>query len=176
MSDAHTTLPTSRPQARLAGSRLYFTGNPCKHGHVGPRFTIDAHCVQCSRDEGKRYYSRNADEWKRRAQTDEQKQYQAEYFKKNKPRAYFYTSRIRAGRASPPWLTDEHRDQIVALFDQAERLSKETGVKHTVDHIVPLRGYTRTDKRQVVCGLHVPWNLQILTQQENNSKGEWYEG
>lgn len=30
-------LPASRPQAVAQGSRVYFTGQPCKHGHVTPR-------------------------------------------------------------------------------------------------------------------------------------------
>ena len=49
------------------------------------------------------------------------------------------------------------------LYVQARRLTKITGERYVVDHIVPLRG-------DEVCGLHVPWNLRVITQEENLKK------
>lgn len=67
-------------------------------------------------------------------------------------------------RASPPWLTADHWLEINSLYQEAMRLTEETGKLHTVDHIWPLKG-TRS------CGLHVPWNLQILLFGDNVRKG-----
>jgi hypothetical protein len=66
--------------------------------------------------------------------------------------------------AVPKWLTGQQKLQIQSIFTEAIRLSSTTGIKHEVDHIVPLQGKT-------VCGLHVPWNLQVIPMIENRSKG-----
>jgi len=55
-------------------------------------------------------------------------------------------------------------NQIKNFYIESAELSKLLGVWHEVDHIVPLQGTT-------VSGLHVPWNLQILTAKENSMKG-----
>ena len=62
--------------------------------------------------------------------------------------------------ATPPWLTEEMSMEMKALYE-----SRQEG-EH-VDHIVPLKGDT-------VCGLHVPWNLQIITDKENYAKSNKY--
>jgi hypothetical protein len=67
-------------------------------------------------------------------------------------------------RATPRWLTEDHRAAIRALYEEAAFLTTLTGVPHHVDHIHPLRGVDAS-------GLHVPWNLQVLSMAENIAKG-----
>lgn len=76
------------------------------------------------------------------------------------------TAKRRANKlkATPHWLTKDDLKWINWYYMQAKRLTALTGVEHHVDHIHPLNGND-------VCGLHVPWNLQILTAEENLSKG-----
>lgn len=63
-------------------------------------------------------------------------------------------------QATPVWAD---MDAIRAKYEEAARLTLETGIRHEVDHIYPLQGKN-------VCGLHVPNNLQILTRSQNAKK------
>ena len=82
--------------------------------------------------------------------------------------------RTRSGRRKmenvPDWINENHLSQMRALYRHARLLTKETGVQHTVDHIYPIYG-TNDSGEHISCGLHVPWNLQILTLSENDAKG-----
>lgn len=62
--------------------------------------------------------------------------------------------------ATPAWAD---LDAIREFYKEAARLTKVTGIRHEVDHIIPLQGET-------VCGLHVENNLQILTRSQNARK------
>jgi hypothetical protein len=69
--------------------------------------------------------------------------------------------RAQQRRRTPAWA---ELDQIAALYREARRLTRETGVLHVVDHIVPKCGET-------VTGLHVLANLRIIHWLENATKG-----
>lgn len=66
-------------------------------------------------------------------------------------------------KATPKWLTEQDLKQIEELYEIAQAFKLYTGQEYHVDHIVPLKG-------ENVCGLHVPWNLQILEASENIRK------
>lgn len=65
--------------------------------------------------------------------------------------------------ATPPWLTEEQKEAMSEFYWLARDLFCVTGQNYHVDHIVPLKGKT-------VCGLHVPWNLQVLPADVNIAK------
>ena len=91
--------------------------------------------------------------------------YRKEYYQKNKHKfiAQNALREERIRRATPPWLTKEQRLEMELVYRDADELTALTGVRHEVDHIWPIKG-------RKSCGLHVPWNLQVITWKENNRK------
>lgn len=79
--------------------------------------------------------------------------------------AYVIARQTRIKQATPIWAD---LDAIKEFYIEAQRLTKETGIPHEVDHIIPIKG-------KVVSGLHVPANLQILTEKQNQTKNARYE-
>lgn len=68
-------------------------------------------------------------------------------------------------RATPSWADHE---AILAIYKQAEQLTKTTGERHEVDHVIPLGG-------KLVCGLHVETNLRVITATHNRRKGHKFK-
>lgn len=63
--------------------------------------------------------------------------------------------RLKKIHRIPPWVVFE---DVLPMYEAAARAKY-----FAVDHIVPLNG-------KLVSGLHVPWNLQLLTKSENSTK------
>lgn len=87
---------------------------------------------------------------------------------KHKSNSYWAKRNAQKLCATPKWLSIDHIKMIEDFYAKAVSLTSSTGIAYQVDHIVPLQGVN-------VCGLHVPWNLQVLTASENAAKRNRHE-
>ena len=113
-------------------------------------------CKECCRFKRNKRYSDNA---------EYSKELSRRHYRNNK-QYYITKGHLRAKgvkQAKPKWLTEEHEFFIEEMYSLRDLRTELTGVVHHVDHIVPLKS---TD----VCGLHVPWNLQVISAKDNLSK------
>jgi 5-methylcytosine-specific restriction endonuclease McrA len=185
------SLPKSRAEAKKLNSEYYFTGQPCKHGHIAARKTKGS-CVECLVIEWEKSYDKRKDYFRNYNNSEAGKKAKREYYERNREaviaraqarpdeakRAYRKTHKInnpdlykelvslrrrRFRNATPKWLNQIDKMEIRMKYRLAIELSRATGIRHAVDHIVPLYG-------ENVCGLHVPWNLRVITQEENLKK------
>lgn len=130
----------------------------------------ESRCKACSKERRRVQYHANPERdrsvtqaW--RARNKEAIQEQTKHRQQNDPwfRAIKATAqrrrkaRMRSSSGSPRL----DGPQIRALYAEAVRLSRTTGIAHHVDHIIPLKHG----------GKHVIENLQIITATENMKKG-----
>lgn len=179
-------------EAKSQGLRKYFTGKPCKNGHIS-ELHISGGCIECRKQAYKRwassnkerlaelrnsyrradpekylasaqdYKNRNREKVRKKSREWKAKNYQrcidlAKKWKRLNPgkvSAMNRARKLKMRKAMPSWANIERIKEI--YLDASKR-----GMH--VDHIIPLNG-------ELVCGLHVESNLQILTAEENLKKG-----
>lgn len=139
----------SRKQALTLGLSRYFTGKPCRNGHINERYT-NGRCVSC------------AIEWQINNRDSTARGFR-QWAKNNSSKIVAKGARRRATvlQRTPSWLTDSDWETINFFYDCCP-------TECHVDHIIPLCGET-------VTGLHVPNNLQWLPKEINMAKGNRYE-
>ena len=90
--------------------------------------------------------------------------------KANRDSVYDYTKRRQLKiKGSCLKLSKEVNNKIKDIYRKCIELNNESAIKFQVDHIIPITNDN-------VCGLHVPWNLQILLSNENQSKKNKFDG
>jgi len=160
--------------AKKQGLKRYFTGNPCVHGHVVERLVSNSDCVECNRTKVKVWQKNNpqrnvAKSLKSRNKNQisiaQHKATNSVWKLSNKSKVNAATRKRQAAQLqrTPSWLNESHHLAIVEIYQESIDLAQLLGEWYEVDHIVPLQGKT-------VSGLHVPWNLQVITARENRIK------
>jgi hypothetical protein len=178
--------PKERAAANAAGETTYFTGRPCKHGHIERRVTLSGVCLECCKKTQhqnlkrrlaenpnlyKDRYAKDPDKHKQKAakyRADNPEKHRQSYLnamRKRKPQKAAAEMARQAAKlhATPSWLTKEDWKKMDAVYIAARQTSLLAGFNCQVDHIVPLKGKS-------VCGLHVPWNLRVVSQSYNSKK------
>ena len=99
----------------------------------------------------KKHYSLNQDEIRQK---------QKKHYELNKP-MYRQKTMLRYARKTqqtPNWLNKGHLVEMEGFYTFCQVFKG-----FQVDHIVPIKGKT-------VSGMHVPWNLQAITAEQNRAK------
>jgi len=86
--------------------------------------------------------------------------YAKEWRKSNPETTRALSAKYRATKLNATLLG--FNDELAEIYKEAHDLQLLDGIEREVHHVIPLQEYS--DK---VCGLHVPWNLEILTKEEH---------
>lgn len=161
-----------RDIARTLGEKTYFTGLPCKMGHVAARHVSTRNCTACRARLDRQFraahprYRKCADFRAREARSKRERyarnpakhRADARQWKTGHPdqsRENGSKRRAIEKRAVPKWAD---RKAIAGIFKQARLTGQQ------VDHVVPLRS-------KLVCGLHCEANLEVIPASDNARKG-----
>lgn len=68
-----------RSEAKAQGLKTYFTGKPCKHGHVAIRLVSNGSCRQCAYGQNIQWGQENRDYIRKR-----NRRYHADYYARNR--------------------------------------------------------------------------------------------
>ena len=106
----------------------------------------------------RQYYLDNAEELKQKARERNRANPTIDNLRSSLKRAW-------VKKATPPWVC---KDSLLSYYKQSKEFEILLGVKHHVDHIVPLR-------HPLICGLNIPRNLQVIPASVNLKKSNSFE-
>lgn len=172
-----------RSYAKSLGLIHYFTGKPCKHGHISKRTVGDGRCCQCGKDRDRsEYLNRNKarislrEKEYREKHKEHRKSLLKNWYEKTKLDEVPYHTKWRlSNKDDPEFRFKKVQNETRRRARKKNAIPKWEDAKKTrefyrnrpkgmhVDHMVPLVS-------DFVCGLHWHGNLQYLTISENSSK------
>jgi hypothetical protein len=153
--------------------RKYYQDNKEEHNLRSRQYRLDN--LDKSRELSREYYRDNKEDVNAKNKAyyydnlEKSKEGCAKWKRNNKGAVNAYCAKRRAAKLSrtPNWLTEYDLFVMKEMYCHAQDLTSATGIEYHVDHEFPLQG-------DIVSGLHVPTNLQIITALENLSKNNSY--
>lgn len=162
----------NRKEAKEKGLTHYYTGKPCKHGHIAKRRVVRGDCTECIKGSEKKHYwedpdrsrKTSRDAWVRLGRKN-CKVKAAEYKKTfpEKNREHLKKRSNAEKRQTPHWLKEIDAKLIKFFYKKAQALTAFTGIKFEVDHEIPLQG-------DLASGFHSPDNLRVIPACVNLAK------
>jgi 5-methylcytosine-specific restriction endonuclease McrA len=159
-----------RKEAKELGLKHYDNGKPCPKCGKSERYTSSYSCVSCTLDRTKEnlYNEELMSKYRTKEKTAARlRRWRENNYEKFQQQWLRYPEKncarqaVRRGRKLDQTPEDADLDLIQEIYTRCAEISKETGIPHEVDHIVPIaRG-----------GLHHQDNLQIITRTHNRRKG-----
>jgi hypothetical protein len=143
-------------EAKEKGLKHYFTGKPCKNGHISKRFVLGSrNCFVCATLNRIRWRTQNPEKVLLGRRKTNQK-----WKKRNKQAVNAMSMKRHAHKlkALPKW----------ADLQAIKQFYLQCPKDYVVDHKIPLQG-------KLVSGLHVVENLQYLTKSENSCKNNKFD-
>ncbi len=158
----------TRIEAVKLGLKYYFTGKSCIHGHTGQRIVKNWKCAECAVIYQEKFHKDHPDTRKRVGRSrGKPSKYNPEKRREHRDkhpelyRARRKNYKLIKSRNMPIWAD---KNKITEVYKSCIEADKNTGIKHHVDHVIPLRG-------KLVSGLHVHYNLQVIPARDNMAKG-----
>jgi 5-methylcytosine-specific restriction endonuclease McrA len=153
----------TRTEARKKGLTHFFTGVPCTKGHLEKSYVSSGACVTCTAERSQKSYAKNKEYYRNKS-----REYRRLHPSKNIA-GYSYTKEGKnRHKFIPSCLTEEDFEKMDRLYLKARAYTIICGHRYVVDHILPLCS------SDLFNGLHVPWNLQIVSEKTNLSKDKHY--
>lgn len=160
----------SRAEAKTKGSKRFFTGIPCKNGHVAERFVSDKSCMACRLERAKKWFDAHREQKraydKRYVKENRKKrtEYMKAWAKQNRDKAAIHERNAYALRKGAKGKLDQAQVELLlrAQNHKCAYCRKLLKRKFHLDHIKPLsKG-----------GKHEFRNFQLLCPKCNTSKGK----
>jgi len=187
---------TTRSEAIRLGLAHYYTGKPCKHGHLSLRRVVGGICLSCHSHKKENGYFQEAGKKFRDLNPDYAKEYRTKQKTKDsnntpttgeqrllnckkKQKEWRQNNKARVRDKNKEWRDSNAERLLTATIIRTYRIALATPKWVNVDDIIRLH-LSKTEDQQLdhgiplahdlVCGLHVPCNLDLVPANKNRAK------